>query len=143
MFSSNKNNIKVSNVSRIVEAQIDLLVLFAVLMTFISLTTYFLSLLVVRKSLSNLTSLVSYVKELSIHHLDKPVPISGPEDDEIRIIGSALQESLQTIKTQTDSLRDFVRHASHELKTPLMSLNAVVDVAQKTGNYEKAVLAIK
>jgi signal transduction histidine kinase len=100
-------------------------------------------LLFVRSSLKNIKQLVEYVKKLNIHTLHEPVPLSGPADDEIRIIGETLQQTLMTIKEQTDSLKDFVTHASHELKTPLMSLSAVMDAGQKTGNYEKSFISAK
>jgi signal transduction histidine kinase len=77
------------------------------------------------------------VKSLDIHTLNKPVPLMGPENDEIYIIWATLQKTLNTIKEQTDSLKDFVSHASHELKTPLMSLSSIIDVGQKTGEHEK------
>lgn len=67
--------------------------------------------------------------------LDKPVPLDGPSEDEIRIIAEKLQQALNRIKQQTDSLKDFVSYASHELKTPLMSINAMIDVAEKTDTY--------
>jgi signal transduction histidine kinase len=100
-------------------------------------------LLFVRSSLKNINQLVAYVKNINIHTLHEPVPLSGPPDDEIRIIGETLQQTLTTIKEQTDSLKDFVTHASHELKTPLMSLSAVMDAGQKTGNYEKSFISAK
>jgi signal transduction histidine kinase len=99
--------------------------------------------LFVRSSLKNINQLVEYVKHLNIHTLHEPVPLSGPADDEIRIIGETLQQTLTTIKEQTDSLKDFVTHASHELKTPLMSLSAVMDAGEKTGNYAKSFTTAK
>ena len=68
------------------------------------------------------------------------LPLIGRE---IRIIADTLQRTLNTIKEQTDSLKDFVSHASHELKTPLMSLSAVMDAGQKTGNHEKTFASAK
>lgn len=81
-----------------------------------------------RKNLRNINTLVSYVQHLDLDSIEKPVPVSGPADDEIRMIGEALQRSLTTIKQQTDSLRDFITYTSHELKTPLMSLNSTIDL---------------
>lgn len=138
MFKKVGATIRVCNVTGLVEAQEKMIVMFLVLLVFFSIFTYFLSLVFVRKSLKDIHRLVAYVQKLNINTLHEPVPLSGPEDDEIRIIGQSLQETLTTIKEQTDSLKDFVTHASHELKTPLMSLSAVIDAGQKTGNHEKA-----
>ena len=96
-----------------------------------------------KSSLKNINELVEYVQDLDINSLDKPVPLSGPDDDEIRIIGATLQQTLTTIKEQTDSLRDFVSHASHELKTPLMSLSAVIDAGEKTGDHSRTFSSAK
>jgi len=97
----------------------------------------------VKSSLKNINKLVEYVQDLDIHSLDKEIPLSGPDNDEIRIIGATLQETLTTIKEQTDSLKDFVTHASHELKTPLMSLSAVIDAGEKTGDHSKTFSSAK
>ena len=138
MFRKVDTTIRVRNVTGLVEAQEKMIVMFLVLLVFFSILTYFLSLVFVRKSLKDIQLLVDYVQKLNINTLHEPVPLSGPEDDEIRIIGQSLQHTLNTIKEQTDSLKDFVTHASHELKTPLMSLSAVIDAGEKTGNHEKA-----
>jgi signal transduction histidine kinase len=86
------------------------------------MTTFLFARIFVASSLSKIQELVQYVKDLDIHKLTMPVPLSGPEDDEIRIIAQTLQSSLDTIKIQTDSLKDFVSYASHELKTPLATI---------------------
>ena len=138
MFKRTDTTIKLCNVTWLVESQQKMILIFVFLLVLFSLGTYFLSLVFVRSSLKDIHRLVAYVKKLTIHTLHEPVPLSWPADDEIRIIGQSLQETLTTIKEQTDSLKDFVTHASHELKTPLMSLSAVIDAGQKTGNHEKA-----
>jgi hypothetical protein len=40
----------------------------------------------VKSSLRNINELVDYVKAIDIHNLHKPVPVTGPENDEIHII---------------------------------------------------------
>ncbi|MEI8090833.1 MAG: HAMP domain-containing sensor histidine kinase [bacterium] len=93
--------------------------------------------------MKNIKQLVDYVQDIDIHNLDKPVPLTGPENDEIHIIEATLQKTLNTIKEQTDSLKDFVSHASHELKTPLMSLSSIIDVGEKTGEHSKTYIGAK
>ena len=137
------NNIRASNVTRLVDAQENMIIIFIILLIIFSVATYLISLLFVKSSLRNINKLVEYVQDLDIHTLDKEIPLSGPDDDEIRIIGATLQETLTTIKEQTDSLRDFVTHASHELKTPLMSLSAVIDAGEKTWDHSKTFSSAK
>ncbi len=137
MYARMGNNIRAANVTRMIEAQEKMILIFIVLLVLFSVWTYFLSLLFVKSSLGNIKQLVDYVKHLDIHNLDNPVPLLGPINDEIHIIWSTLQKSLNTIKEQTDSLKDFVTHASHELKTPLMSLNSIIDAGEKTGDHQE------
>lgn len=137
------NTIKITVVSHLVQAQRQLIKLFLMLMIVFAFVTYGFSLLFVRSSLRNIKNLVDYVDALDIHSLDTPVPLQWPEDDEIRKIWQALQDTLYTIKEQTDALRDFVTHASHELKTPLMSLSATMDAAHKTGKYANYIPKLK
>ena len=143
MFSRVNNTIRVSYISRLVDAQERMIVIFLVLLIIFSVWTYLVSILFVKSSLKNINKLVEYVQDLDIHSLDKEIPLSGPDNDEIRIIGATLQETLTTIKEQTDSLKDFVTHASHELKTPLMSLSAVIDAGEKTGDHSNTFSSAK
>ena len=50
------------------------------------MTTFLFARIFVASSLSKIQELVQYVKDLDIHKLTMPVPLSGPEDDEIRIM---------------------------------------------------------
>lgn len=143
MFSQAGNIVRVSNITRMIEAQEKMVVIFLVLLIVFSVGTYFLSIIFVQSSLKHIKQLVAYVKTLDIHTLHTPVPLSWPPTDEIRTIGTALQKMLTTIKEQTDSLKDFVTHASHEMKTPLMSLNAVIDAGTKTGDHVSAFASAK
>ncbi len=135
MYRTSWQTIKISLVTRLVDAQRRLINVFLWLVIVFSFLTFWLSRLIVRKNLRNINTLVSYVQHLDLDSIEKPVPVSGPADDEIRMIGEALQRSLTTIKQQTDSLRDFITYTSHELKTPLMSLNSTIDLWLKTWTH--------
>lgn len=143
MYMSEGDIIKVILVSRQVEAQIRLIKIFLLLAVVFSFLTYASSLLIVKYQLKNINMLVNYVRQLDLHSIEKPVPISGPEHDEIRVIGESLQQSLTLIKQQTDSLKDFITYTSHELKTPLMSLNATIDLWLKKWTYEETLAEAK
>ncbi len=48
------------------------------------------------------------------------IPIKGP--DEVRALASSYNEMVNKVKSSQDSQRDFVANVSHELKTPLTSI---------------------
>lgn len=135
--------IKIIEVNRLVEMQSNLLRITIIIIALWAMTTFLFARIFVASSLSKIQELVQYVKDLDIHKLTMPVPLSGPEDDEIRIIAQTLQSSLDTIKVQTDSLKDFVSYASHELKTPLATIRWLVDLWTKTKNIEVTWTKIK
>ena len=143
MYSIWTDKIKLMDVSRPFEMQYDLLwnTIFIVLLW--TLITFAISSRFARSSLQKINELVEYTKQLDIHNLTKKVPISWPEDDEIRIIAWSFQKSLYIIKEQTDSLKDFVSYASHELKTPLSTIRGLVDLGIKTKDVEKTGPKIK
>lgn len=138
MYSANisKNEIKFIHVNEQINAQVRLLRISWMFILLFAFITYLLSQAFVKWSFYRVNELLSYVKWLNIHNLDTKVPQLWPSDDEIQIIGNKLQESLDTIKSQTDSLKHFISYASHELKTPLMSISALLDVGEKTGKYD-------
>lgn len=57
-----------------------------------------------------------------------------PEDDEIRILADALNNSYDDIEKQTGKLKQFLTDVSHEFKTPLMVMNSKLDVLEKKKN---------
>ena len=135
--------VRIIEVNRLVEMQSNLLRITIIIIALGAMTTFLFARIFVESSLSKIQELVQYVKGLDIHKLTMPVPLSGPEDDEIRIIAQTLQSSLDTIKIQTDSLKDFVSYASHELKTPLATIRWLVDLGIKTKNIEVTWTKIK
>lgn len=143
MYAISNQDIKIMDVSRPIEMQYTLLWTTLLIIIGGTVITFWLSRIFARSSLQKINELVNYTKKLDIHNLTKKVPISWPEDDEIRIIASAFQNSLDTIKEQTDSLKDFVSYASHELKTPLSTIRWLVDLSTKTKNIDNTGPRIK
>lgn len=143
MYRISDQNIKIVDVSRAIEMQYNLFwtTLFIVLGG--TIITFAISRTFAKSSLQKINELVDYTQQLDIHNLTKQVPLYGPEDDEIRIIASAFQKSLDIIKEQTDSLKDFVSYASHELKTPLSTIRGLVDLRSKTNETENTGKKIK
>jgi len=130
-------NINFINVTHFVQAQKKLLSVSILVLVACALLTFLIARWFVKSSLQRVYILRDFVEGLDIHSLDKTVPVMGPEDDEIQIIADKLQESLYLLQSQADSLKNFVSNASHELKTPLMSMNSLIDLAIKTGSYEQ------
>jgi len=60
-----------------------------------------------------------------------------PAHDEIQIVSNALDEMTTKVHNQVGAIKQFVANVSHEFKTPLMSLQSTLDVAEKTQHYEQ------
>jgi len=134
-INKGKNELIFSYINEQIDAQRRLLQISWFFILLFAFITYGISYVFVRSSLYRVNNLLVFVQWLNIHNLNSKVPKLWPENDEIQIIANKLQESLNTIKWQTDALKNFISYASHELKTPLMSINALVDLWEKTGNY--------
>jgi signal transduction histidine kinase len=63
------------------------------------------------------------------------IPIKGP--DEVRALANSYNEMVDQVKSSQDSQRDFVANVSHELKTPLTSIQgfsgAILDGTVREG----------
>jgi len=143
MYSISNQDIKMMDISRQIEMQYTLFWITLLIIIWWTTITFWVSRKFAKSSLQKINELVDYTTQLDIHNLTKKVPISWPEDDEIRIIAWSFQKSLDIIKEQTDSLKDFVSYASHELKTPLSTIRGLVDLWVKTKDIEKTGPKIK
>lgn len=120
-----------------VQAQKNLLLISIYLLMFFGILSYILSIYFVKTSLNRLNDLVEYVKWLNLNNLDKKFEIIGREDDEINILASKINAVTDRINQQTLALKDFISNASHELKTPLMSINSEIDYSLKAKKYKE------
>jgi signal transduction histidine kinase len=128
LYQITPHSIKISLITYFIEAHIKMSIIFLILMIVLWIVTYTLSLWIVKFSLTPLDKLVTYVKKLNLKNLNRPVPLSWPQDDEIYIIGKSLQEAINVINYQTTLLKNFVTYASHEMRTPLMVMNSIIDI---------------
>lgn len=127
LFASVDGTMKIVVVTRQIEAQKNMLYISLLSILFFGLLTYSLSHYFVKSSLYRLENLRKAVTDLHIDSLDIQLPLEWPETDEVRIIWTKLQESLNTVKKQTSALKNFVGNVSHELKTPLMQIGWHID----------------
>ncbi|MDA9128935.1 HAMP domain-containing histidine kinase [Candidatus Gracilibacteria bacterium] len=92
-----------------------------------------------RRLLKNLISISDSVKLVDINIPAKErIMLDGlAENDEIKILTDALNESYDKIDTQTDKLKQFITDVSHEFKTPLMGMSSRLDVLEKKSEKNK------
>ena len=105
--------------------------------------SYLISLLFVKNALKKLNKLNAFLGNLDLDHLDSTIDISGSPHDEINRVSQKFNLALLKIKKQAQGLKDFVKNASHELKTPLMTISTLIDISKKTHEYEEMLSKIK
>ena len=104
---------------------------------------YGFSFLFVKKALKKLKKLNQALEKLDIDHLNQPLLVEGNPKDEINKVSQKFNLALAKIQRQTLGLKDFIKNASHELKTPLMTIFTLSDLARKTKDYEIIIKKIK
>jgi len=143
MYKKVGNQLIITNVTPHVLVQKNLIRISIYLMLFFWALSYILSRFFVKTSLKKLNQLLWFLDHLHIDNLDQKIEISGHPHDEINRVSKKFNEVLEKIHNQTLSLKDFVTNASHELKTPLMSMSTEIDYTNKTKNYEYGLNNIK
>ena len=143
MYKKVDNQILVTNVTPHVLIQINLIWISIYLMIIFWAIAYILSRFFVKSSLKKLNELNWFLDHLHIDNLNEKITISGHPQDEINRISKKFNEVLEKIHNQTLSLKDFVTNASHELKTPLMSMSTEIDYTLKNKKYEEGLGNLK
>ena len=105
-----------------------------------------LSLLIARWISAPLDRIAGAARAVSAGDYDQSLIVSGPQ--EMQSLATAFNEMVQDVKASQQSQRDFVANISHELKTPLTSIQgfaqAILDgTAADPGQRERAALVIR
>ena len=98
-----------------------------------------------RKTLAPLDSVIASVSEVSVDNLDEPIVIADAQADIAKLVDSTnelkvrLHDSFPTIEENQHKLQQFVSDASHELKTPLTTIQGYSEILLrgKLDNPEK------
>lgn len=143
MYKRVWNELLVTNVTQHIIVQKNLIRISVYLMLLFWAIAYILSHYFVKTSLKKLNELLWFLDHVHIDNLNEKIEISGHPHDEINRVSEKFNEVLEKIHKQTLSLKDFVTNASHELKTPLMSMSTEIDYANKTKKYEEGLTNLK
>jgi signal transduction histidine kinase len=109
-------------------------------MLIISGITYFISRKFINYSLRGLRDIAKFVQHINPNNLEERLVVRGPKDDEIRQISAAINTSLDQIEQHNHQLKSFVQFASHELKTPLMTLSAQLDLLERNNDVNTFII---
>ena len=137
------DSVVILDITEQINSQINLVYITLYLLILFGVLSYFVSLYFVKSSLNKLNDLVDHVKKLNVDNLHNKMKIEWPDDDEINILAIKINEALEKINKQTNSLKDFVSNASHEFKTPLMTISTEIDYAIKSKKHKEWLENIK
>jgi signal transduction histidine kinase len=79
-------------------------------------------------------------EEISGHRLDRRLSLSGTGDEVDRLVGT-MNEMLERLDQHEQSQRRFASDASHELKSPVANVRAMIEVAEVNSDDRDALLA--
>lgn len=85
--------------------------------------------LAVRSSLKPIQQLATQVQDRAEHQLDKPLDLPEELPAELHGLAEHFNLLLGRVAAIRQRERDFIRHAAHELRTPIAGLRATTDLA--------------
>ncbi len=105
----------------------------AVILSIGTVITFLLGFLVidraVRASLTPIGRLTAQVRSRSENQLDSAIILPGGIPAELSPLAESFDQLLGRVAAIRSRERDFIRHASHELRTPIASLSATTELA--------------
>ncbi len=129
-------------VDPLVDSQLMLIGITLVVALVLAMMSYWISMMIVRRGLKPLYQLADHIHQTkdpeTYEHL-----IVWPDQDELQQVSSALTHAMDIIASQTSKLKQFVIHASHELKTPLMTISSSIDLMTRSGTFNPQTQTIK
>lgn len=105
----------------------------AIILTIATLVTFPLGFIVidraVRASLNPIGRLTAQVRSRAENQLDSAIILPGGIPAELAPLAESFDQLLGRVAAIRSRERDFIRHASHELRTPIASLSATTELA--------------
>lgn len=92
--------------------------------------------LLVGRALRPVEAMRTEVESISATGLDRRVP-EPPSDDEIGRLAGTMNRMLQRLQRSQEAQQQFVADASHELRSPLASMAAILDVSERHGTDDE------
>lgn len=83
----------------------------------------------VRASLAPIAKLTRQVRDRSENQLDSALVVPGALPSELVPLAESFDRLLSRVAAIRSRERDFIRHAAHELRTPIASLSAITELA--------------
>lgn len=120
-------------------SQIIIIKISAVIIFLFIIFNYFAWRYISRVTLKELKNISNKVCSLDLNDKLPNLNVTWPEDDEIRILWEALNDSFWKIQNQSETQKQFITDVSHEFKTPLMVLNSKIDLYKKAVSLWKEV----
>ncbi len=114
-----------------IKSQIIIIKISLILIVVFMLLYYVLWKFVSKFALKNLRKISDFALDIDLDKKLKKIKISGPENDEIKILANALNKTFTKIKTQSKNQKQFITDVSHEFKTPLQIINSKIDLYHK------------
>lgn len=86
--------------------------------------------LLLRRSLTPLNQLISHLKNTPPGDLPQKIPLVGLTHDEISNLTTTFNRLLDQVGESVEKQKDFIAHASHQLKTPITAAVSSLELAQ-------------
>ncbi len=85
-----------------------------------TLVAVLLAVLISRSIARPLHTMAAVAQSVARGRYDQPAPVAGP--DEVRLLGQSINSMARQVQAAQQAERDFLANVSHELKTPLTSI---------------------
>jgi signal transduction histidine kinase len=101
---------------------------FTVLAVFSFAGSVVLGNILVKNALKPLQHLARTINSISLESLRKANPLDGSQEDEIVQLVQKFNTMVERIEGMSQQQKDFISHASHELKTPIASIASSLEL---------------
>lgn len=116
---------------------------YLILLITINLLGFLISLAISSKMSNNILypikDMTYIVKDISVNHLDTRINIAGTKD-ELKELATTFNQMLDRLEKSYEQQNRFVSDASHELRTPIAVIQGYINLLDRWGKNDEAVL---